>query len=116
MRQIEYKKRQSLKHRRKMIAITERAEDKDCRTHVRKSFVYVVRRVDHIEHTPDPEIYIQKQLDTKLNIERFCFRVKGSFYMTRERHTFKVEFCHTLKINIVWKKINFSPKKSVTLT
>ncbi len=117
MRQILYKKKHSVRHRSKMISISEQNEDSECRTRVRKSFVYIVTRVDEIAKSiADPEIFIKKSFDSKLLSERFSFRVRGAFFMTQDRYLFKVEFCHTLKINIIWFNKSFSPKKSVTLT
>jgi hypothetical protein len=117
MRDILYKKRESLKHRRKVISITEHSEDGQCRTAVRKSFIYIVTHADDVSKaTGKPEVFIRKVIDNKRLEEKFCFRVKGCFYMTRDRFILKVEFCHTLHIDIVWKNKVFSPKKSVTLT
>ena len=117
MRNIIYKKKQSLEHRRKLISICENSEDKECKTYVRKSFVYIVSKAEGMEEIPNPpEIFIKKRFDTKSLVERFSFKVKGSFYLTKERILFKVNFCHTLRINIIWKSKIFSPKKSVTLT
>ena len=117
MRNIIYKKKQSLEHRRKLISICENSEDKECKTYVRKSFVYIVSKVENAEEHPNPpEVFIKKRFDTKSLTERFSFRVKGAFYLKQERSVVKVNFCHTLRINIVWKSKIFSPKKSVTLT
>ena len=117
MRTIEYKKRHSLKHRRKVISINERNEDKDCKTHVHKSFVYLVKQVvGMVEPLQDPQIFIRKQFNSKAQEENFAFKVKGAFYMNRDRGVFKVDFCHALRIGIVWKDKIFSPKKSATLT
>ncbi len=110
MRDILYKKKQSLKNHRKTISINEHSEDKECKTHVRKSFVYIVTDVQGIkESVSQPEIYITKSFDAKLYKEIFSFRVKGAFFMTQERGIFKVNFCHALKINIAWKNKIFSP-------
>lgn len=117
MKDILYKKKESLRNRRKMISIIEHSEDEQCRTAVHKSFVYIVTRADCLENNVErPEIFIRKAFDNKLLEEKFSFRVKGCFYMTKDRFIFKVEFCHTLRIDIVWKDKVFSPKKSVTLT
>jgi hypothetical protein len=84
---------------------------------VRKSFVYIVSPVDEIEaNVRAPEIDIKKSFDTKKREEKFSFRVKGEFSITQGRRQFKVDFCHTLKIDIIWKGKIFSPKKSATLT
>ena len=117
MRDILYKKRQSLKNHRKMISINEHSEDKECKTHVRKSFIYIVKGVAKVDGAvSQPDIYIKKFFDTKSGREDFSFRVKGAFFMTRGHGIFKIHFCHTLKINITWKNKVFSPNKSVTLT
>jgi len=117
MRDILYKKRESLKYRRKVISIIEHSEDTQCRTAVRKSFIYIVTRVDAVtEAVEKPEVYIRKTINSKQAEEKFWFRVKGCFYLTRDRFILKVDFCHTLHIDIVWKSKVFSPKKSVTLT
>jgi hypothetical protein len=117
MRKICYKKRQSLKNRRKRISIHEVSEDKDCKTDVQKSFIYIVSRVSQVTgKTQNPEIFIRKAFDSRTRQEKFRFKVKGSFFLTRDRNLFKVDFCHTLYIAIIWKNKIFSPKKSVTLT
>jgi len=117
MREMLYKKRESLRKRRKAVAIREQTEDEDCKTHVRKSFVYKITCVQHIKKVADrPEVRIKKEFYTQSKEEKFSFRVKGTFYMTRNKVMLKVDFCHTLRININWKDEAFSPKKSVTLT
>ena len=117
MRKILYKKKQSIPHRRKCITIDEKAEDKDCKTHVRKNFIYIVRKIKKTQKKfAEPEVYIKKTFDSKSCVEGFSFRVKGSFNINRVRNTFNVDFCHTLKIDIKWKNKTFSPNKSATLT
>lgn len=117
MKTVEYKKRHSLKHRRKVISINEHNEDKDCKTHVHKSFVYVVAEIPQITGAlPQPNVYIRKRFNSKTQEEYFAFKVKGAFYMNRGRSIFKINFCHALRINIAWKYKIFSPQKSVNLT
>ena len=117
MKRLLYRKKQSLKRRRKAISNKEYSEDKECKTRGRKSFVQKVSRVNEVEQTDGkPEIFINKKFDKKSQQEEFSFRVKGTFFMTREQSILKVTFCHTLRIDIHWKSKVFSPKKSVTLT
>ena len=117
MRKILYKKRHSYKNRRKSFSIAEFAEDKDCRTIVRKTFIYKVKPGQPSDcQAVSPEVFIKKQLDNKKHRERFAFKVKGAFYLKQNRCGYKVEFCHYLKIDIFWKSHIFSPKKSETLT
>ncbi len=117
MREIAYRQKHSLKYRRKMIGINEVTKERDCTTRVRKNFVYILTPVRHVQpSTEKPQIFVRKSFNTVRRQEKFSFRVKGVFYMARERHIFKVDFCHTLRIGIVWNKDAFSPKKSATLT
>jgi len=117
MKTMIYKKALNPKKRIKALSISSNTEDKDCRTHVRKSFVY---KVDLCEETSPkakpPQIFIHKETDTKKSIELFNFRVKGFFFIKHEKQQLKVRFQHTLNITIHWKKKIFSPKKSVVLT
>lgn len=116
MKEILFKNDTSLAKRRKALSIRETSEDKECRTFVRKSFIYLVTPAMRVEQTiPQPEIYIQKFYCTKTKEEKFSFRVKGYFYIAKEYCFLKVNFCHSLKINILWKAKIFSPK-SATLT
>ena len=117
MKEILFKKMSDLKRRTKHLSISQDAEDKDCRTHVQKSFSYIVSRVDEAqEDVQPPQIYIKKTFNSKTLVEQFCFEVKGSFYLTHNRFLTKVRFHHTLLIDIVWKSKVFSPKKSAVLT
>jgi len=117
MRQIEYRKRHSLKYRRKLISIRELADDKECSTKVQKSFIYKIKNLEYTKTVDScPQIFIRKHIDNRRQIEYFHFKVKGSFSLKQGRCSYVVEFCHILKINIYWKDKIFSPKKSGTLT
>ena len=117
MREVLYKKQQSLAKKRKVISICESSEEKDYKTRVRKNFIYVVTKERQVNpNVVEPHIYITKQINSRTKEEKFFFRVKGAFYMAQEDCVFKVDFRHSLNILIQWNKENFSPKKSVTLT
>jgi hypothetical protein len=117
MKEVLYKKRHSQKKHRKFISIREISEDKECRTLVRKSFIYKVHECPAtIDSDEAPQINIKKEIDNKSFREKFSFRVKGVFYLNQGRYSYRVEFCHALKIIIDWKAGIFSPKKSETLT
>ena len=117
MREILFRKKESGRKHRKMISINEHTEDKECRTHIRKGFVYIVTKVEQIDKkVAKPEILIIKSINSKTRQEKFTFRVKGAFYLTKDRSIVRVDFYHTLRICLYWKEKIFSPKKSVTLT
>ncbi len=116
MRRILYKKMTSLQNRSKAISVAETSEDKECKTYVKKSFVYMVTPELKIDATQSPpDIYIKKSYDTRTKEERFSFKVKGLFYINRDQMYFRVDFSHSLNIHITWKPKVLSPK-SVTLT
>ena len=80
MKEILFKKMSDLKRRTKHISIGQESEDKDCKTHVQKSFSYIVSRVDQAEEeVQPPQIYIKKAFNSKTLVEQFSFEVKGSF-------------------------------------
>ena len=117
MREILYKKRESVKKRRKVISISESSDKKDYWTSVRKHFIYFVKREETIgTDLQPPEIHIVKCFNSKTREEKFLFRVKGAFYIAEGsqegQNIFRVDFRHTLNINIKWKRKMFSPKKS----
>lgn len=99
------------------MSIIERSEDKECRTFVKKNFLYVVNKIKTIDekNLSEPEIHIRKVCDSRTKIEVFQFKVRGSFYIAHEDNYFKVNFCHHLHIQLNWKTKTFSPKP-VTLT
>ena len=117
MKEIMFKKLSDLKKRTKHLSISQHAEDKDCKTHVQKSFSYIVSQMDGAEpEIVPPQVYIKKTFNSKTKVETFSFEVKGSFYMSYNRCLMKVRFHHTLNIEILWKDKVFSPKKSAVLT
>ena len=117
MKEIMFKKLSDLKKRTKHLSISQHSEDKDCKTHVQKSFSYIVSKMEGQEpEVVAPQVFIKKSLNTKTGVETFTFEVKGSFYMSYNRSMMKVRFHHTLNIEILWKEKVFSPKKSAVLT
>ena len=100
------------------MSICETNDERDCKTIIRKHFVYLVTKEEKVEQQIiPPRIDIIKSINTKKKEEKFHFRVKGYFYIAREGTLFKVRFCHSLNISISWKPDKeFSPHKSATLT
>ena len=116
MRKILYKKMTSFKNRRKTISVSEWAEDAECKTHVRKNFLYVLESDPTAEEEiRQPEVYIKKSVNSQAKEEKFSFRVKGFFFLNQDRYLIKVNFHHSLYILIQWKTKIVS-SKSVTLT
>ena len=94
----------------------EASEDSQCLTNVRKTFIYLAQEADKQEEVKPPVVHIKKSFDSVSRCERFAFRVKGIFYVNRNRRLVKVGYCHTLRINLRWKaSMTKTPKKSVSL-
>lgn len=116
MRDLLYKKKTSYKSKRKVISLGERFEDNKCKTHVRKSFVYMLNpEMTMHPKLSEPELIIKKFYDSKRKEEKFLFRVKGYFYIRRNRCLFRVNFLHALNIHIQWKT-KIPSSQSATLT
>ena len=116
MKRVLLKRNSDQEHGTKRFSILQKNEEKDCSTKVYKSFRYHVSRPEQFEKlSEEPEVFITKNFDTKRGIERFAFMVVGAFYVGHNRQIFKVNFQHTLKIQIRWKTKIFSPKKSEIL-
>ena len=116
MKELRFKKNLDLQNRIKTFSISSDSEDKECKTHVEKGFRYNVSMAQGVEELEAPQIYIKKGLNTAQKLETFNLQVKGSFYMTRDRMLIRVDFHHTLDIQITYKTKDFSPKKSEILT
>ena len=117
MKQVFLKRNCNATHGTKRLAILQKNEEKDCATRVYKSFRYHLQPIDTLQTANStPEIFITKNFDTKRGIERFTFTVHGAFYVGYKRELLRVNFQHTLKIQIRWKTKDFSPKKSEMLT
>jgi len=116
MKRVLIKKMTDPKRRIKSLSITQSKADKECRTHIRKGFLYHVSKADEQNPvTKRPQVYIKKVIDRDKKVETFNFQVKGRFYLMHARTLVKVCYHHTLDVQIFWKK-NFSPKKSAVLT
>lgn len=117
MRTVEFKRAYNKAKGIKHLTITQASEDANSSTHVDKSFIYQAVVVDSAsENVQAPQIHVKKFIDTKQQIEKFTFEVKGSFLVTHDRKYVKIKFHHRLHIEIRWKNKIFSPKKSAVLT
>ncbi len=115
MRDILHKTTAILQGRGKVITLREHAEEKECVTDVRKNFIYVATEAQSEEKQSIPRVHIKKSFDSVSRDEKFFFRVKGFFYVNHNRRLMKVDYCHTLRINLHWKVKFHTPKKTVTM-
>ena len=115
MRDIFHKTTEILQGRGKVITLREHAEEKECVTDVRKNFIYLAAQAQGQEKQSIPQVHIAKSFDSVRGDEKFSFRVKGSFYVNHSRRLMKVDYCHTLRINLHWKIKATTPKKTVTM-
>ena len=115
MRDIFHKTEAVLHGRGKVITLREHAEENESITDVRKNFIYVVTEAQFEEKSSSPKVHIRKFFDSVSHDEKFSFRVKGFFYVNQSRGLMRVDYCHTLRINLHWKAKVSSPKKTVTM-
>jgi len=115
MRDILHKTTGILQGRGKVVTLREHAEEKECTTDVRKNFIYLASEVQGEEKQSVPQVHIKKSFDSVSRDEKFCFRVKGFFYVNHSRRLMKVDYCHTLRIKLHWNSISSTPKKTVTM-
>jgi hypothetical protein len=115
MRDIIHKTTEILQGRGKVVTLREHAEENESITDVRKNFIYLVSEAPQEEKQGEPQVHIKKYFDSVTHDEKFSFRVKGSFYVNRDRRLVKVSYYHTLRINLHWKANAITPKKTVTM-
>jgi len=115
MRDILHKTTSILQGRGKVITLREHAEEEESVTDVRKNFIYITAEAPFEEKQSIPQVHIKKSFDSVSHDERFSFRVKGFFYVNQSRRLMKVDYCHTLRINLHWKANVSSSNKTVTM-
>jgi hypothetical protein len=104
MKKVTYRKRDLARFRGRFVAIREIHRDTDCDTQIAKNFVYLLSRADQLpDKPPTPMIYVTKRIDTAANSEIFRLKVKGEIFVTRGRFIYRVEYCHSLKVRLLWK-------------
>ena len=103
LREILYRSHKSIKNKRRSISVTERCENAQSSTRVRKILVYKISSMDNVPALEEPVVFVTKMCDTKTKRERFIFRVKGMFYVTEHDDSFIINFCHSLLVDIVPK-------------
>ena len=111
MREILYKNLTSLKNKRRVIFVSEKTENKDVLTRIHKVFIYVVtKEVNTLEDLPAPVFCITKNYNTKTKEEKFSFRVKGIFYVSKNKRYLMIHFCHSLRVDISRKSKVYSSR------
>lgn len=101
MREIAFKNLTSTAKRRKVISLIEKTQREGYLISSQKSIVYIISAAtSQIRELSKPEYHICKSYDSKEKIEKFSLRVKGTSYLMKEGSFLKVDFCHSLRIEI----------------
>jgi hypothetical protein len=101
MREIAFKNLTSTAKRRKVISLVEKTEKEGYLISSQKSIVYIVTAASsQINDLSQPEYHICKSYDSKEKIEKFSLRVKGASYIIQEGSFLRIDFCHSLRIEI----------------
>lgn len=101
MRDLLFKNLTSESNGRKILCSSEISEKEGVRTVVRRHFVYFVRQLEQKPAEEDkPYLYVLKEHNTRQKLERFYCRMKGSMVVLKNGHLFKINFMHSLRINL----------------
>ena len=101
MKEIAFKNLTSTKKRRKIISLWERSERGGCLVSSQKTLIYIVTpQIEKVRGLTKPEYHVCKAYDSRTKEERFSLRVKGTSYVAQGSSLLKVDFCHSLKIEI----------------
>ncbi len=105
MKEILFRKHQSTKKRMRITSISERSEDKGNLTHTQKAFIYMIEPQKMMRNTiAAPEYFVTKYYHTKEKKEVVHFKIKGVFYVRQKTQFYKINYCHSLKIEVVEKE------------
>lgn len=101
MHEIKYKNLTSQKHKKRTISVCERTERKGFLTHTQKRFIYIVKK-ENKQKIPStqPTFHITKVYDTKKGTEKVLFRIKGIMEIVKNGDPVRVDYCHSLSIDI----------------
>jgi len=104
MREILFKNITSKKNNRRVILVDEKSGDKKYNTHTRKIFAYIIRKSKFKTALIKPPVFnITKWYDTKTKEEKFTFRVKGMLYIMRDEQFYKIDFSHSIRLELTKK-------------
>ncbi len=101
MRDLVFKNLTSSDKKRKIISSCETMEQRGVRTNIYRHLLCRVQEVtDTSAMLPKANLYVVKKHDTRLKLEEFYCRIKGSMYMVTNSKTFLIAFVHSLRIDL----------------
>lgn len=104
MKKIIYYKKDFTSHPLRGVSLRESLEDAESYTDIKKTFVYKVSCVDHIEENmPKPEVFVMKRSLNQGRKETFRCVIKGVVYVRENRFLYAVQYSHGLLIDLKWK-------------
>jgi hypothetical protein len=104
MKNLIYSKKDLVQRCGRAVSVREVAADRECDTQTRKSFVYLVHRVDAVpQQVPAPNVRVIKAVDTRELKEFFFLRIKGTVYFKQGRFIHRVDYLHSLQVRMLWK-------------
>ncbi len=101
MRELLLKNLTSLEKGRKIISVSELSHRDGYLAHTERHLIYMVKKSQNLrDNLASPRLYILKVHDSKQNIEKLFFKVKGNFYVVTNSCLYIVNFCHSFKIQL----------------
>ncbi|MBF0618613.1 MAG: hypothetical protein HQL19_00415 [Candidatus Omnitrophica bacterium] len=116
MKNVTYKKRSLPENRGRVVSVREALSDQECDSRSMKNYVYILSRADAVpKDIPVPEIHVTKRIMNEGQDEAFFLKVKGIIYTTKGRFIYKVDYCHSLTVQMHWKTHVLSSKDPAAL-
>lgn len=102
MRDLLFRNLTSDDKKRRVIASSEVAEREGIRSTIHRHFVCIVKEVKDAStvEKPAPYLYVLKESNSKLRLQRFFCRVKSSVFTISKGKIYLILYMHSLKISL----------------
>lgn len=102
MRDLLFRNLTSEDKKKRVIASSEVSEREGIRSIVHRHFVCIVREVKDAAtvQKPAPYLYVLKESNTRLHLQKFFCRIKGSIFAVSKGKIYLVLYMHSLKISL----------------
>jgi len=100
MRNLLFRNLTSGDKKKRVIASSEVTEREGIRSIINRHFVCIIKEVKDAATVkrPDPYLYVFKESNTRLRLQKFFCRIKGSIFTVSKGKIYLVLYMHSLKI------------------
>ena len=101
MRDLIFKNLVSDDRKKRILQAQEIISNDGVRTEIYRGFVCLIKPAEETkDQTEQPQVYITKYHDTKLQTEKLLLKIKGGLYAINNGELYFLSFCHSLRVNI----------------